>query len=186
MKIYFVTGNEGKFEEAKKKFEPIDIELIQKDIGYPEVQAGKLQDVASFGINYLKKRLEKPFMLEDAGLFIKNLKGFPGVYSAYVYYTIGLNGILNLMKNKSKQDRKATFMSVVAFYNPMNKEKTFFEGKCRGFISTEKKGKKGFGYDPIFIPTDQEDTFALMETQEKNRYSHRGKALGKLYHFLKK
>jgi len=182
--LYFITSNNGKFKEIKKKFQEIDIKIIQKDLGYPEIQADKLEDVASFGINYLKKNLKHPFIIEDAGLFINKLNDFPGVYSAYFYKKIGCKGILNLMNDIGTNDREAFFKSVIAFSQP-NKKPVLFIGKCQGNISTQEIGKNGFGYDPIFIPNGEIRTFAQMETDDKNSYSHRGKSLEKLVDFLK-
>ena len=95
-KLYFITGNKGKLIEAKKKFSEIDIEIIQKDIGYPEIQADSLEEVAIFGANDIQKRFDRPFFLEDAGLFIDGLNGFPGVYSAFVFYKIQVHDCLIL------------------------------------------------------------------------------------------
>ena len=86
--IYFITGNKGKLEEAKKKFSTVDINVVQKDLGYPEIQAETLEDVAKFGVEHIQKQFDRPFILEDAGLFIDALDGFPGVYSSYVFYSI--------------------------------------------------------------------------------------------------
>jgi XTP/dITP diphosphohydrolase len=180
--IYFITSNNGKLEEAKKKFVDLDINIIQKDLGYPEIQADSLEEVAMFGANYIKNRFDKPFMLEDAGLFIDVLKGFPGVFSAYVYHSIGLSGVLELLKDKV--DRKATFRSVYAYVEP-NKKPLLFIGQCNGVISEEKLGDQGFGYDPIFIPQGSSRTFAQMQTNEKNKISHRGDSLNKFIDYFK-
>ena len=180
--IYFITSNKGKLEEAKKKFVELDIRIIQKDLGYPEIQANSLEEVAMFGANHIKKNFDKPFILEDAGLFIDALNGFPGVFSAYVYHSIGLSGILDLLKNES--NRKAIFRSVYAFVEP-KKKPILFAGECIGVISTMEMGDKGFGYDPIFMPAGSSKTFAQMETTEKNKISHRGDSLDKLINYFK-
>ncbi|HEC89171.1 MAG TPA: non-canonical purine NTP pyrophosphatase, partial [Thermoplasmatales archaeon] len=83
--IYFITGNKGKLLEAEKKLSDLDVRIIQKNIGYPEIQADTLEEVAEFGVQYLVDKVKDTFILEDAVLFIDALKGFPGVYSAYVY-----------------------------------------------------------------------------------------------------
>ena len=93
--IYFITSNKGKALEAKKKFSEINIEVIQKNLGYPEIQADTLEEVAIFGVEDVKKRFDYPFILEDAGLFMMHLDGFPGVYSAYVFIQLDV-GILKL------------------------------------------------------------------------------------------
>ena len=180
--LIFVTGNKGKVKEAEKKFEKFDIKVVQKDIGYPEPQVESLEEVANFGINFLKNKIDSPFIIEDAGIFIDSLKGFPGVYSKYVFYTIGCNGILKLLENK--ENRHAVFKSLYAYYRPGKKTKLFL-GKCEGKISDKIIGSKGFGYDPIFIPKDHSKTFGEMEATEKNMFSHRGKSLEKLIDFIK-
>jgi len=178
--IYFVTSNKGKAQEAKNKFNNLGINIVQKNLGYPEIQADTLEEVAIFGIEDLKKRFDKPFFLEDAGLFIDSLGGFPGVYSAYVYYKIGCHGILKLM---DKKDRKACFRSIIAYYQPDEKP-VFFLGECTGTISDKISGDHGFGYDPIFIPEGENRTFGQMETREKNMFSHRGKSLEKFINYF--
>ena len=180
--IYFITSNKGKVWEAKQKFSNLNIDIIQKDLGYPEIQADSLEEVALFGANHVQKIFDKPFILEDAGLFIDSLKGFPGVYSAYVYYKIGLAGILKLLD--SKKNRNATFRSVYAF-GKSGRKPLLFIGECKGTISHEEKGTHGFGYDPIFIPQGESMTFAQMQTNQKNLISHRGDSLNKLIDFFK-
>jgi XTP/dITP diphosphohydrolase len=181
--LYFITSNKGKFVEAKEKLQPLGFSVIQKDLGYPEIQSESLDDVALQGIVHVRMYFNKPFMLEDAGLFIEALHGFPGVYSKYVFFTIGLPGILRLLSGV--KERKAVFRSVYAYSNPGCKP-IIVTGECYGTISTEQRGKNGFGYDPIFIPKGLRRTFGEMTTDEKNRYSHRSKALDKLISNLKK
>ena len=180
--LYFITSNKGKFVEAKEKLRPLGFLVIQKDIGYPEIQAESLEDVSLQGIRYVRMSFNKPFMLEDAGLFIETLHGFPGVYSKYVFFSIGLPGILQLL-NEVK-DRKAVFRSVYAYSEPGHKP-LISVGECNGTISTEQRGTNGFGYDPIFLPNDSQKTFGEMTIEEKSRYSHRSKALDKLILNLK-
>ena len=182
--IFFITSNKGKILEAKTKFSDIDVKIIQKDLGYPEIQADSLEEVALFGAKHVQKHFDKPFILEDAGLFIDALNGFPGVYSAYVYHTIGCKGILKLMEKFKGDMRKAVFRSVFSF-GASNEKPLLFVGECNGSISIEEHGEHGFGYDPIFIPQGETRTFAQMETEEKNRYSHRSRALDKLIDFFK-
>lgn len=182
--VYFITSNKGKFLEAKKRFSESEINIIKKDLGYPEIQAESLEDVANFGIEYIQKRFDKSFFLEDAGLFIDRLNGFPGVYSAYIFHKIGCSGIIRLMEGLEENNRKAHFKSVIAFKEPKSKPELFI-GEVYGSISKKPLGKYGFGYDPIFIPDGEVKTFAQMETEEKNQFSHRGKSLNKLLDFFK-
>jgi len=173
--IYFVTGNKGKFAEAQGIFK----DLMQKNIGYTEIQADTLEDVAAYGMKEVMERLQGPVMLEDAGLFIEALQGFPGVYSAYVQKTIGNNGILRLMEGV--EDRKAYFRSVVAYVEP-GMEPRLFEGEVHGRIGFEARGSKGFGYDPIFYVGEK--SLSEMDLVEKNRISHRASSMKALKEWL--
>ena len=181
--VWFITSNRGKFQEASQKLAGSKIAVVQKNLGYPEIQADSLEDVARFGVECLQDKVDQPFFLEDAGLFIESLHGFPGVYSSYVYHTIGLQGILSLFKEKPKTNRKACFRSVIAYKEPEQSPR-FFIGECSGRITSEERGSHGFGYDPLFIPQGDTRTFAEMPTEEKNQYSHRGRSLSQLAFFL--
>jgi len=183
--LYFITGNKGKVVEVKNKFSNLGINIVQKNLGYPEIQAAELEEVAFFGAEHVQKKFNHLFILEDAGLFISALNGFPGVYSSYVFHTIGCKGILRLMSDFGDDNsRRAVFRSVFAYVEP-DKKPLLFQGECYGRIALEERGGHGFGYDPIFIPDGETRTFAEMGTSEKNKFSHRGKSLEKLIDFLK-
>ncbi len=173
--IYFVTGNRGKFEEAKG----ILGEVEQRNLGYTEIQAGTLEEVAAFGMREVKEKLAGPVMIEDAGLFIETLQGFPGVYSAYVFDTIGNEGILRLLEDV--EDRKAVFRSVLGYAEP-GMEPILFRGELEGEITVEPRGSGGFGYDPIFKVGKK--TIAEMSLEEKNMISHRGASIRALKSWL--
>lgn len=173
--IYFVTSNQGKFLEANAIFG----DLIQKDIGYTEIQADTLEEVAEFGMKEVAAKLQGPVMLEDAGLFVEALSGFPGVYSAYVQKTIGNRGILRLMEGV--EDRRAYFRSVVAYIEP-GMELQMFRGEVHGKIGTEARGTKGFGYDPIFYINGI--SLGEMDLMEKNEISHRASSMKALKRWL--
>ncbi len=181
MEIYFVTGNKGKYAEARAIFG----DMIQKDIGYTEIQADTLEEVAAFGMKEVASRLagqgrlEGPVMLEDAGLFVEALKGFPGVYSAYVQKTLGNSGILKLMEGEA--DRRAYFKSVVAYIEP-GIEPLMFAGEVHGQIGFEARGSLGFGYDPIFYIG--KESLGEMEIERKNRISHRAASMKALKKWL--
>ncbi len=181
--LYFITSNKGKYKEAANKLIEADFKVIQKNLGYPEVQANSLEDVVNFGVSYILERFHKPFIIEDAGIFIKNLNDFPGVYSADVFYKIGCKGILKLLDG-IKKDRGACFKSVIAYVNS-DKQIHVFAGECFGHIGFEEVGDNGFGYDPVFIPNGENKTFAEMTVDEKNRFSHRGNSLDRLLEFIK-
>ena len=165
--IYFITGNKGKFSELQEKAKTLDVKIIQKDLGYPEIQTDSLEEVARYGVEYIQGSFPHSFVIEDAGIFIDALDGFPGVYSKYVFYSIGLKGILKLLKDK--KNRKAVFRSIYAYVEP-GKEPSFFNGECIGTITLEERGNGGFGYDPVFIPEGEAKTFAEMTIEEKNSF----------------
>lgn len=178
MNLSFITGNDHKFEEASEILE--DQKLIHKDLSYPEIQADTLEEVAKYGIEHIKSNydMEESFFLEDAGLFVDELNGFPGVYSSYVFSTIGNQGILDLMKTSG---RNANFKSVIALYDG---DLHIFKGQVNGRISREIKGEHGFGFDPIFIPDGENLTFGELDPDKKNDLSHRKNSLFKLKKFL--
>jgi len=173
--IYFVTSNKGKFVEAEGIFG----DLIMKNIGYSELQVDTLEDVVDFGMLEVMARLEGPVMIEDAGLFVDGLKGFPGVYSAYVQKTIGNPGILRLMEGLD--DRQAAFKSVVGYAEP-GMEPAVFKGELKGEIGFEPRGTSGFGYDPIFYVSGK--SLAEMSLEEKNTISHRAGSMKALKQWL--
>ncbi len=181
--LYFITSNKGKLVEAAEKLKPAGYSVLQNNLGYPEIQADSLEEVVTSGILHIQERFEKPFIIEDAGLFIEALQGFPGVYSKYVFFTIGLAGILRLMDDQG--NRKAVFRSVYAYKQPKS-EPVIVIGECAGTITNKPQGSHGFGYDPIFIPEKESKTFGEMTIEEKNRFSHRANALEKLITVLTK
>jgi len=151
----------------------------QKNLGYVEIQAETLEEVAAYGIREVAEKLAGRVMIEDAGLFIEGLKGFPGVYSAYVFDTIGNGGILRLMDGM--KDRRAAFRSVVAYAEPGG-EPVLFRGEVWGEIAALPRGSGGFGYDPIFEVGNK--TIAEMDLSEKNEISHRGASIRALKSWL--
>jgi len=130
----------------------------------------------------LANKLKEIFFVEDAGLFIRALNGFPGPYSSFVYKTIGIRGILKLLNDVS--DRTAFFKSVIGLW--CNDHIEIFEGVVEGHITKEPRGAGGFGFDPIFIPKGCKKTFAEMSVDEKNLFSHRAKASEQMIGFLKR
>ncbi len=173
--IYFVTSNKGKLVEARGIFG----DVVQRNIGYTEIQADTLEDVVVFGMKEVAPRLKGPVMIEDAGLFIESLKGFPGVYSAYVQKTVGNDGILKLMEGA--EDRRAYFRSVVGYAEP-GIEPVMFSGEVHGVIGFEQRGTKGFGYDPIFYVGEK--SLGEIDIDEKNKISHRGESMKALKQWL--
>ncbi len=177
MKVRFVTSNKHKFQEVKRMLSGI-AEVIWVKLEYPEVQASSLEEVATFSARWLKGKVEEPFFLEDSGLFIEALNGFPGPFSSYVFKTIGNEGILKLMQGIT--DRRATFKSVIAL---MDQELRLFVGSSPGEIAREIRGG-GWGFDPIFVP-DGSNGLTFGELGErKDEFSHRGRSVRELLNYL--
>ncbi|HIE23978.1 MAG TPA: XTP/dITP diphosphatase [Candidatus Korarchaeota archaeon] len=173
MKILkFVTSNSHKFHEAKRILKEFGVEVQWINLKYPELQAETLKEVVLHSLNWLKERVEEPFFIEDAGLFIHSLKGFPGPFSSYVFKTIGNDGILRLMKGI--EDRKATFRSVIGL--AIGGELHIFSGETRGSISDSIRGTL-WGFDPIFVPEDMDGLTYAELGEKKNLVSHRRKSL---------
>ncbi|HJM24363.1 MAG TPA: RdgB/HAM1 family non-canonical purine NTP pyrophosphatase [Candidatus Thalassarchaeaceae archaeon] len=185
MLIHFATGNEHKVSEASAILSPLGFEveslLIEgKAPEFTEPQSEGIEEVALSKIEQAREmvagtELEGSIILvEDSGLFIDSLGGFPGPYSSYIENTIGLSGVLQLMSGEA--DRGAEFRAVAAISIDGN---TVTEtGICRGEISEKLSGDLGFGFDPIFIPKDGDGrTCAELSPTEKSSISHRGRAL---------
>ncbi len=173
-KLLIVTHNKGKFAEASKIGKEFGVELeMAPGEGKFEIQADTIQEVSAFSAKHAFERLKKPLIVDDSGLFIEALKGFPGVYSAYTLPTIGNDGILRLMRGR--ENRSAYFECCVS-YCDSNGVKSFSE-RVTGNILDEEKGKNGFGFDPIFSAEGFNIiSMAEMELDQKNSISHRGKA----------
>lgn len=185
-KLFFVTGNPHKVEEARVAFEAAGLELPleQAAVEAPELQADTLQEVARFSADQVRERFRGAFFLEDAGLFIDALQGFPGVYSSYVFSTLGLDGVLRLMESVPEDERTARFESCIA-YRPTRGKTKLFLGACEGRILDAPREGRDFGFDPIFAPKGDDRAFSEIPAGEKNKVSHRGAALAQLVDHLK-
>ncbi|MFX1328910.1 MAG: RdgB/HAM1 family non-canonical purine NTP pyrophosphatase [Promethearchaeota archaeon] len=186
--IYFVTGNNHKYNEVLDVFKRQNVGYVlkQADLKPIEIQADSIKDIVVYKLKSVKDKMDDSYFVEDAGFFVDlPLNGFPGVYSSYVLKTIGNEGIIKLIDNFNNS--KAHFITIIAlFFKPFEKV-YFFEGIVKGKVSRKLKGEKGFGFDPIFIPDSiPNKTFAELSIEEKNKVSHRGQALKKLIDFLKK
>lgn len=188
MQIVFATNNQNKIKEVQAML-PKDIKVLSlKDIGcfedIPETQntiAGNAIQKAA----YVKTHYGYDCFADDTGLEVEALHGEPGVYSArYSGEQHNATDNMNLLlKNlKDTENRNAQFKTVIAL--EINNKQYTFTGICEGKITTTKQGEKGFGYDPIFKPTGQQQTFAEMDLDLKNSIGHRGKAVAELLAFL--
>lgn len=168
--LFFVSSNSHKYQEANTILDSLGINLGFLKSNLEEIQSNSLDAIAIAKARDAFSKFKKPVIIEDDGLFIDSIDGFPGPYSSYVFKTIGNKGILNLLKN----NRKAKFVSIITYCDKTILQS--FKGKLDGRISKIQKGK-GWGYDPIFIPNNSKKTFA--ELNNKNELSHRYKALKK-------
>lgn len=176
--FYFATGNEHKLAEAELVLSQHKIGLKKlEEFQKLEIQHQSLEEIAKTALSLIVPKTDKLVFVEDSGLFVHDLNGFPGPYSSFVFDTLGVEGILKLMQGS--KNRKADFRSSVAF-GTKAKILAIFSSVTEGTITLEAKGEKGFGFDPIFVPMWNTKTFAQMEPLEKSVYSHRSKALNKL------
>jgi XTP/dITP diphosphohydrolase len=169
--VIFATSNMHKVEEAKYVLGPYGLNVISKPIKGIEVQNDDVGEVARFAASNITKKLSKPLFVEDTGLYVDALNGFPGPFSAYVFRTIGNEGLLRLVE----KERSAYFESAVAL--KLGKQVEVFKGRLHGKLSYAARGNNGFGFDPIFIPDGESKTLGEMTLEEKCGISHRSKAL---------
>jgi len=171
MAVRFVSSNPAKFREVEARLRAHGVTVTFERRALPEIQADRLEDVVRGKLAALSSS-PSTRIVEDSGLFLGGLGGFPGVYSAYAYRTIGLAGILRLLEGRS---RRAVFRTVAGVRSGTHT--WWVAGESRGTIAARARGTKGFGYDPIFVPGGRTETFAEMTLAEKNRISHRGRAM---------
>lgn len=188
-KLILASRNKNKIEEMKQLVAHLGIDVFSA-LDFPdleEVEEDKptLEGNALKKARYVNQQTGIPALSDDTGLEVETLDGAPGVFSAryagenasYQDNVLKLLGAL-----EGKENRAAQFRTVVALVDG-NKEWTF-EGTCKGKIIKEQIGKKGFGYDPIFMPDEFAETFAQMDPNIKNMISHRGKAVQRFLEFL--
>ncbi len=190
MRICFATNNKNKIKEVWQVLPPDFSILSLSDIGCVEdlaetqaTMAGNAWQKAQYVFDHYKVAC----FADDSGLEVEALEGAPGVYSArYAGPQRNDDDNINLLlKNlEHQQNRKARFRTVICLIGITPSPK-YFEGTVEGEIIFEKKGVKGFGYDPVFIPKGDMRTFAEMNLAEKNEMSHRAKAVNQLVAFLK-
>ncbi|WP_318568137.1 non-canonical purine NTP pyrophosphatase [Salinigranum marinum] len=197
--LAYVTTNPGKVREA---VDYLGDDVAQLDFDYAEIQSADLGPIAARGAREAYRHADGPVLVDDAGLFVDALEGFPGPYSSYVEETVGIERVQTLVA--AEDEHRAAFRCVLAYCDgegfdaspdPIDRaDRTeaaatgpddgssaelpvkLFEGVVRGRI-VEPRGDGGFGYDPIFEHNGK--TMAEMTTEEKNAVSHRGRALAK-------
>lgn len=184
MRLVFATNNANKLREVQEILRCLApfIEVIGANVKIAERQLDDIEKIAAERAKEAYARLKIPVFVEDSGLFIESLNGFPGPYSSYVYKTIGCRGILKLMEGV--KNRRATFKSTIALCLNSN-EPLIFTGAVEGELATEERGG-GWGFDPIFIPKGAGGYTYGELGSVKNEISHRRKALEGLVSYLLK
>ena len=184
-RILFATGNHGKMKEIKMIFSDMDVELLSlKDAG---IEIDIEENGASFEENAILKAKaiaairNEVVLADDSGLVIDALNGEPGIFSARYMgentsYHIKNNNLIQRLDEKNEKDRTAHFVCAIAAVFP-NGEVAVTRGSMDGVIAQEEAGENGFGYDPIFYLPEYNCTAAQLSADQKNRISHRGKAL---------
>lgn len=188
MELVFATNNENKLREINhilgNSFKLLSLKDLKLDNDIPENEP-TLEGNALHKAQYIFKIAGKNVFADDTGLEIDALYGLPGVHSARFAgeaknSDANIDKVLRMMG--ASENRKARFRTVIALI--MDGKEYLFEGRVEGRITDEKRGKEGFGYDPVFVPEGLEKTFAEMPLGEKNRISHRARAFEKLREFL--
>ena len=169
--VTFVSSNQNKFREVQSILSAYGISVNFERANLLEIQSDSLEQIAREKAENAFSLVKKPVIVEDDGLFIESLRGFPGQYSSHAFNTLGNTGVLRLLEGSS--ERSAFFKSLIAFCDGMRE--IIFEGKIEGCISN-KITEGGWGYDPIFVPAGSDLTFAQLK-EKKSDYSHRKKAL---------
>jgi XTP/dITP diphosphohydrolase len=191
MKLIFATNNQHKVDEIRSVIGNSSLEIITLkeagiDIDIPE-PFNTLEENASNKSKTIYEMNGIDCFSEDTGLEVEALNGEPGVKSArYAGEERSFDKNIEklLQKLEGITNRKAKFRTVISLI--VDAKETLFEGSCEGTIGYGKKGKEGFGYDPIFVPDGSLHTFAEMKIDEKNQFSHRKKATDKLIAYLSK
>ncbi len=178
IEFFFATENLHKIEEAKATLAQHNIQ-VKKLEGFEkiEIQHTNLEQITNAALTLIARKYQDNVIVEDSGLFIHALNGFPGPYSSHAYETIGIAGILKLLEGA--KTRKAEFRSAVSL-GCNGEVLATFSSVTEGTMTTQPRGQNGFGFDPIFTPIWTQKTFAEMEMKEKCIYSHRAKALSKV------
>ena len=188
-KILIGTHNKGKFREIAyllskkyKKVSPVSLKIPS-----PKETSKSFSGNSKLKVNFFSKFVDFPVISDDSGLCIKSLKNKPGIYSARLAKKHGSFAkamIFILKKMKHKKDRSAVFICSLSFKHP-KKKLINVTGKIKGSIARSIRGKKGFGYDPIFIPNKYEKTFGQFSKIEKMKMDHRYQAFKKLKRKIK-
>lgn len=188
--IVFASHNEGKIKEIKKLLAPYGIKVksaLDMDLTDVEETGETFEENSLLKSRTIAKLVNMPCLADDSGLCVDALNGAPGVYSARYApnrdFDKGMEKLLAEMEKSPNKSRDAHFSCVISLAWPDGQYKVF-AGQVDGKIAFHKMGAGGFGYDPLFVPEGFTCSFAQMSQEEKNKISHRGRAVEKLKDFL--
>lgn len=176
--VTFVSTNPGKVREVREVLRPygLSVRWLRREL--PEPQADTLEEVVRAKLAATRD-VRGSVLVEDSGLFIPSLRGFPGVYSAHFLRIWKFRPIFELLRQR---DRRAFFRTVAGVR--VGRRTCTFTGEVHGSIARRAAGRNGFGYDPIFVPTGWHRTFAQAPPAAKNEISHRARAVRQAGAFL--
>jgi XTP/dITP diphosphohydrolase len=178
--VTFVSRNVGKVPEVRAVLGAHGVRVAWKRRVFVEPQAERLEDVVAEKLRAVRG-LRGYVLVEDSGLFIPSLNGFPGVYSSHFLDVWGFGPILELLQHRP---REAYFRAVAGLR--LGRQQWTFAGEVHGSIAPRAAGKNGFGYDPIFIPDGWDRTFAQVPAEQKDAISHRARAMDQVGAFLER
>ncbi|MFB6209377.1 MAG: non-canonical purine NTP pyrophosphatase [Candidatus Nanohaloarchaea archaeon] len=179
MKLYFATGNSGKVEHARKLLPKFEVEQLEADTVEP--QEATLEEISKYKLRTARDNsgIEEGFIVaDDSGIFVGELNGFPGPLSSPFDEKVGKENLLRLVD----EDYSARFRASVAVLNVETGDVEVFSGSEEGRL-VKPRGKKGFGYDPMFVPEGSDKTWGE-DSDQKQQSSHRKEAMEKMANYL--
>ena len=175
--ITLITGNVGKIAEISRL---LGIEVHSQKVPLPELQATDVREVARAKAQAAYDQLKRPVLVDDTGLYIDAWGELPGALIAWFLDNVGCEGVLKMLQGWD--DRSARVVTALGYCDERGVQ--VFDGELRGSIATELRGENGFGYDPIFVPEGQDQTFAELTSEQKDAISMRALAATKLRDFM--
>jgi len=173
-KYTFITGSKGKIAEFSSIMQT-DLTHIKLDL--VEIQSIQVAEVVASKLVEAYRMIQAPVMVEDTGLYVNAWNGFPGALIKWPIESVGLEGICSMLD--AFEDRSAYAQTIIGVYDG-EKDAQFFEGKVEGRIADYPKGENGFGWDKLFIPAGEDQTFGEMDLEQKMQFSMRKQAILKM------
>lgn len=182
-RIYFITGNKSKFEEAKLLLKNLNINMVQKDLKLDEIKTLDQEKVLLEKAKQAFKKLNKPVLVDDTAIYFENYENFPGTYTKSLFKSIGFEGVERLLKNV---DRKAYFRTLVCYKD--SKTTKIFSGTWNGKIVAQisKMFNPDWQYNSVFIPNGFKKPLSEINLEERAKQSHRKKAFDSLIKYLRR